>query len=194
MSTSQFNENCFRAMMMPYEKDYQTYTKTGTVSEYLKTFLVTDYVRQVSQAEPILAYPTDNQHITSVGTYYNGKQTPADRIENTMWRDMLVSQLYPATLRFPKFQETGSGIEFAPKNVGTVYLDYFRTPKRPVWGYTPVNNRPVFSQALSTDMEIDEFAFNNVSAYFFSFVGVNLSDANIAAFATAFKQETNMIL
>lgn len=191
----QFNENCFRSIMMPYEKDYQTFIKTGKTSDFLKTYLVTDYTRQVNPTNPIIQYPADLEHISSVGAYTNGRQVEAEKMENPMWKKMFSSYLFPATKRFPKFQEVENGIEVAPKNIGTVYIDYFRTPKKPFWGYTlDSDGYPIYNPATSVGLEISEFAFNNVSAYYFAFRGVNLSDANITAFATAFKQETNMLL
>lgn len=190
----QFNDNCFRSIMMPYEKDHQTFIDTKKVSDFLRSYLVTDYIRQINPNSPIISYPTDLQHISSVGAYTNGKQVKVEKMENSEWREMLSSGLYPATKRFPKYQQIQNGIEVAPKDIGTVYLDYFRTPLKPLWNYTVVDGDPVYNPATSVGLEISEFAFNNVSAYYFGFRGINLTDANITAFATAFKAESNMKL
>ena len=72
-----------------------------------------------------------------------------------------------------------------------IELDYFKTPPAPVWGYTTVNNRPVYDPATSTNFIWDSFALNEVAAAYLALIGVNLKDNELAAFAQMYKQETN---
>ena len=195
MTPSQFNINCFQAMMIPYSKDYETFVQTKVVSNYLQNFLKTNYVQQVNPINPIVPYPSDFQFLSSAGTYYEQTQIDATLVDNVDWREMLRpnSLNYP-TLRFPKYQQIGAGIIFAPNNVGTSYLDYFATPIQPVWAFTTVNNRKVYDAANSVNLDIDAFATNMVMGYFLQMVGINLGDDQLSGFAQMFTKETNLAL
>lgn len=189
----QFNELCHRAQMQVFEKDRETFIATGVASNFLQSFL-TLLTQQVNPVLGTIPYPTDYEHTSAARSYYNGNEYPIDLIENTKWGDVLISALNPPTLRFPKYAQFGNEYRFAPKNIGTVFIDYFRTPLRPIWAYTVVNNRPVYDSANSIDFEWDEFAFNNVAAMFLSLNGVNLKDTELAQFSQMYKQETNSVL
>lgn len=193
ISPSQFNEVANRSQMQLFESDFQTFLGTKNISEYLKTFLKNKTTTVPLTGE--LSFPSDFQHIASLRSYYvkesGGVEVPIEEVRNESWGAISTSDLLTPTKRFPKFSKFGGVIRFAPKNVGIVMMDYFKTPVVPVWGYTVANNRPVYSAAASTDFEWDDFAFNNVAAIYLSLIGVNLKDGELSMFAQQYKQETN---
>jgi hypothetical protein len=70
-------------------------------------------------------------------------------------------------------------------------LDYFRTPIKPEWNYTIVNNRPVYDPLTSVNFEWDSFAMNNIAGIFLELFATTIKDAELTAFAQAFQQQSN---
>ena len=189
LSPSQFNLVANRAQMVLFEKDYETLLATEEISEYLRTFLVSNPYMVPANGE--LAYPSDYQHLASMGNYYNGTFIQCSEIKNTAWGLEQVSQLRQATKRFSKFTKGGTYIEFLPKNIGIIQMDYFRTPVAPVWGYTVVSSRPVYDASTSTNFEWNETFLNAVAAIFLQLIGINLREGDLLQFANQFTAETN---
>lgn len=194
VSPSQFNAIANRAQMQLFEKDFQTFLATGSVSEFLKTFL-----KNSTTSVPVsglLPYPSDWEHASAIRSYYvraGGLSTeiPVIEVKNSSWGAISTSQLQVPSKRFPKYSEFGNGIRFLPKTIGTIMLDYFKTPTPPVWGFTTVSGRPVYDASSSTDFEWDGFSLNNVASMYLSLIGVNLKDGELSQFSEAYKQQTN---
>ena len=193
VTTDQFNILCNQAQLAIFSRDYQTFVQTGVITNFFQTFLTTNYVGQVNQQTGILPYPDDLQYVSAVGHYYKQKQYDCELIDNTDFRKISPpnSLNYP-TLRHVKYEQQGSGLRFAPANVGIVYIDYFHKPKQPTWAYTIVNNQQVYNPTTSVDFEWDEFSLNQVAAVYLQFIGINLKDSDVSNFALAFTQESKL--
>ncbi|MES3018137.1 MAG: hypothetical protein V4721_10170 [Bacteroidota bacterium] len=195
--TTDFNRIANQAQMQVFEKDFQTYLQTDMVTEFLGYFL-----KNQTTSVPVtgtLPYPSDFQHVSSIRSYYvrpGGASTeiPVIEVKNASWGDISTSQLLEPSKRFPKFSEFGNGIRFLPKNIGSVMLDYFKTPVAPVWGFTVASGREVYSAAASTDFEWDIFSMNNVASVYLQLIGCNLKDGELLQFSNQFQQETNSVL
>lgn len=197
ISPSQFNFVANQAQMLVFEKDYQIFLQTESISEFLSLFLKNQTT--TVPATGLLPYPSDLQHVASIRSYYvrpAGKSTEitVDWVKNSSWGDVVSSQLMEPTKRFPMYSDFSTEIRFAPKNIGIIMLDYFKTPTAPVWGYTVASSRPVYSSAASTDFEFDLFAMNNVAAVYLSLIGINLKDGELQQWSDAFTKQTNSTL
>jgi len=179
--------------MVLFEKDRQTFIETGTASDFFQNFL-TLYTAQANFNTGYLAFPSDWQHTSAVRSYYEGNEYPVDMVESSQWGDVLISKLNPPTLRFAKCSEFGNIYRFAPKNVGTVFVDYFKTPVAPHWNFTIVNDEEVYSASGSVDFEFDLFSMNNVAAVYLKMIGCDIKDEFLTGFANQFAAETNSIL
>jgi hypothetical protein len=51
------------------------------------------------------------------------------------------------------------------------------------WGYTIVNGRPVYSEALSTQPEWNDTDMNEIIYLALSYIGLNIKDGDVAQFA-----------
>ncbi len=190
----QFNETCQRAQMQLFERDYQTFLQTEDISEFLAFFL-----KNTPSSVPgtgLLPYPSDFEHTASIRKYYvpasgPGKMINVDEVKNVEWGNIQISALQEPTLRFPKFSHFSDSIRFLPRTIGLVEMDYFRTPVAPVWGFTVVNGRPVYSSAASTDFEWSQFAENSVASLYLSLIGINLREDQLLMFSQMYKNETN---
>lgn len=197
LSIPEFNEFAQRAQMIPFEKDRAIFLATQNTSDFLASFLKNEIV--VVPSSGILAYPSDFEHTSSVRSYYvrpNGlsSEISVDPVKNRDWGDINGSQLQNGTKRFPKYSEFKDAYRFLPRNIGTVMIDYFSTPIKPVWAYTIVSGREVYDPILSVDFQWDEFAMNNVLAIFLQMRGMNLREGDLAQWATQFKQESESAL
>lgn len=197
VTVTQFGLVANQAQLVIFEKDYQTFTKTGEISEYLQTFIKTTNTSVPSSG--VYTLPSDYQHMSSVRHYYVqedgvGAMIPVNGVDVEEWGLAQISKLMKPSSRFPKYNEAANTLRFLPRTIGLIEMDYFKTPIVPVWGYTTVNNRPVYDPLTSTDFEWDAFALNTVASAYLSLIGCNLKDMELGAFANQFKAETNSIL
>ncbi len=197
ISPSQFNQVANQAQLQLFENDFETFLQSGSVSEYLKTFL-----KNKTTSVPVdgtLPYPSDFQHASSIRSYFVrpgqlSTEIPVVEVKNTSWGNISTSQLQQPTKRFPKYSEFGDGIRFLPKLIGTVMLDYFKTPTPPVWGYTKIANQPVYNSATSTNFDWSEFSLNEIMGIYLTMIGINIKDGDLAQWSQQFKQENKSLL
>ena len=182
-----------QAQMVKFEADRNIYISTGELTEYLKSFLkkITKQVPPTGE----LAMPSDLQHTAAMRMYYqrpDGKsvEITVKEVKDVSWGDIQISSLLRPIPRFSKYMEFGRTFRLAPKNIGTIYLDYLRTPVKPEWKYTTVNNRPVYNPLLSVDFEWAESFCNEIAGIYLGFIGINLQFTELQNFAQAFKNES----
>ena len=198
LTVTQFNDVAHRAQMQVFEKDRAIFIAKEICSDYLKTFLITT-VKNGPFAAGEIPMPDNLEHITSVRSYHIksdglGMEVPVQEVKNKYWGEVTSSSLFSATSRFPKYTEFNGHLRVLPINTNNITIDYFRTPIKPIWAYTTVNGRPVYDSSSSTNFEWEDFALNNVAAYFLQMVGVNLKDGELLNFTQQYKQETNSLL
>lgn len=183
------------AQMYQFTQDYETYNNTGVCSNYLKTFLKIGGVYQVPPTTHVVPYPSDFEYVSSMRHYYNQTQYKVEYVDNIEVGEILVpnSLEYP-TKRFAKYQYVDDGLNIMPNDVGIIYLDYFRTPVAPHWGYTIANDEPVYDPANSTNFEWGTYFFNRIASIYLQFIGINLQDGQIEKFANEFTAETKVLL
>ncbi len=197
VTVPQFNSAANRAQMQLYERDYQTFLKTKEVSEFLKVFLSNTVFTVPVNGEH--SYPSDYQHLTSLRKYYVnaknvGRMIEIEEISNVEWGFSQISQLQEPTLRFPKYNEYSSVIRFIPRNIGTVEVDYFKTPVEPLWAFTIVNGRPVYDPVNSVNFEWFSYNFNEIAGIYLSLIGINLREGDLLNWSNQYKQENNSTL
>lgn len=195
VSPTQFNQLANRAQMQLFEKDRTLFLETGEITVFLSYFLKT--VTSAVTGTGLLAYPSDLVQTTAIRTSYTPPSTgvaievPVDYVENAKWGEISASQLMPYTQEFPKYAEFDVVFRFLPKTITSVIIDYLRLPVAPIWGFTVVSNRPVYSAGTSTNFEWTDNFTNEVAAIYLSLIGVNLKDGELAQFAEMYKQQNN---
>jgi hypothetical protein len=193
ITPSQFNIAAHRAQMIVFEKDRLTFLKTGESSDYLDWFLVNTIINP-NQLTGYAPYPKGFQHTAGVRSYYNGKEQKVDLVTNNAWGEIQQSELMPPTLNFPKYTEFAGEYRFLPRNIGTVMLDYWKEPVKPVWGYKIVNNVAVYDPATSVDFEWESFALEMVADAYISIIAQNLKDQQLAQYAEVKGKQNNSIV
>lgn len=191
---NQFNILCSAAQLVPYKQDYETYSKTGVASNFLKTFLsVGETVIQTTPTNKIIPYPTDFEYVGALRYYYNNTQYKASYIDNNQIADVLrPNSLIGVTPDFNKYTYGDDGLIVYGDN-NTWYLDYFKTPTPPIWNYTIVNNQPVYNPVGSVDFAFEYYSMNLVAGVFLGMIGINLQEPILEKFAAEFQAENKTI-
>jgi hypothetical protein len=189
-----FNNFCQQSNLQLMAEDYQTFFKTKVVTNFLQTFLKKGLPQMVPPTNPIVPYASDFQYLSNVSHYYKKIKYDCELVDNVDWYKIQVpnSLEYP-TLRDSKYQQLGTGIELAPKDIAIVYVDYFSTPIAPIWNYTIVSNRKVYNPVGSVNFQCDMVHLNRLMAIFLQFIGIELKDSEIAGFSQQLTAETKVI-
>ena len=80
-------------------------------------------------------------------------------------------------------------IQFYPKNIGKVIFTYLRTPKKPYWGSTLSNNRPVYDPSTSVDVESPDITHNEIAMGVLGFLGISIREQQLQVYADQMKKE-----
>lgn len=192
---AEFNLVADRAQMQLFEKDYAYFLSLpdGPITEYLSFFLKKKTLIINTYGEA--AWPSDYQHTASIRSPYVHPKKGMIEVEvteetNLQFGKLQASQLFEGTRRYPKYSIYSDTVKFLPRDLGMAYMDYFKTPVKPIWGYTlDGDNNEIYNASTSTDFEWDEFAMNEVAGIYLSLIGINLKDGDISQFAELFKAQ-----
>ncbi len=140
----------------------------------------------------LLPYPADYVYYDTLTTVGGILITQAAPDEVAILNQ---SQIKPPTAQYPRLTEYSDGIRITPATIVSVNMTYVRQPATPLWNYTIVNNEPVYAatggvigDGNSVDWELSELVHIRICMKMAAYFGVNLSLADVAAFAMA--QET----
>lgn len=189
VSPSQFNQIADRAQMEFFEKDFRHWQQSQEVTDALGVFL-----KKLSTSVPLtgkLVYPSDYIHFASSRHYYAqiGKEVQVENVENSEYGVRVDSEVTPPSLRFPILTEYDTYMQVEPKDIGLISLDYFRQPSSPVWGYTTVNNRPIYNAATSVNWELPNETHNALVMMMCSYLGMNIREGELIQYSEMQKQQ-----
>lgn len=93
------------------------------------------------------------------------------------------SLIKPPTTRFPKMTIHSNGINIFPTSITTINLSYLRKPVTPVWGYTTVNDEPVYNAGTSQDFETSSTTHLEICNMILSTFGMSLNLSELVQYA-----------
>lgn len=181
---AQLNNILQQAQMLPFNQDRAVFIETGQTSDYLETFLKTKIGIVDSVGD--IPFPNDYEHTCAIGHYYDTIYCPAYPISMKEYFDINRSQFLQPTMEFPKYAEHAGVFKFLPRTMGSVNIQYFKTPKQPVWGFLMGSGRPVYDATTSVNFEWNASYINRVAGAFLSLIGMNLRAEDLQAFADKF--------
>jgi len=109
-------------------------------------------------------------------------ERPIEVVKENDWYSRMSSSIVAPSMKRPIAKFLSGKISVRPKSLTSVTLTYLRYPNTPKWGYTIVNNRPVYDSASSTDIEAPEEAFNNIAMICLGFLGINLREQDLVQY------------
>jgi len=149
-------------------------------------------------------YPSDYLHTSSVRYHYTKQIKKGDVQErdvevraytNAEWGKALESNIVKPEKRRPGLTFYDTYIQFEPKALGKVTLDYLRTPPDPLWGYTLVDGREVYAETGgvtgdSVNLLLDENTIEEVVGSMLSYMGIRIREGSLAQYGEMYKQAT----
>jgi hypothetical protein len=78
-----------------------------------------------------------------------------------------------------------------PYSIGSFQMSYLKYPPDPIWGYTLVNDVPIFNTSTSVDVFVDPLSYLELTLMILQNVGVNLSSDLVTQYAVA-KEKDNI--
>lgn len=97
--------------------------------------------------------------------------------------DILFNTICPPTLLYPICAYYLGGLEVWPHDILSVIFTYLKRPVTPVWGFTVVNDEPVYNPATSTDFEWPDMCLNDITIMCLKYIGINLESQELIGFA-----------
>lgn len=199
LNPEQFNLILHRAQMTKFMElygnpmDYQVgnpvpkiaYEVTQKISDDLRAFKKQPNV--ILDRSGHLALPSDYVHLISLryktGTNVDGVVVPKyvdiKIIDEDKEYYRLGSGIVAPTKKFPIGVLKSDYVQIYPTNITTVQLSYLSQPPKPVWGYTMINNRPVFNAATSVDLLWPDVVINDIVILALSYVGISIKDGDL---------------
>lgn len=161
-------------------------------TDALAPFLVATVINQTLPG--VFVVPADYVHLSSVGATHNGKRVVVTVVNDDEWNDRVDSPLTPATDKYPiaRFVSAGTArlISVMPATVMSIFFNYLKKPVDPVWGYTIVNDEPVYNSATSVQMEFAPMYHLDIAKLILSYLGIEFRDEYLSQFAEMSKAQT----
>lgn len=101
---------------------------------------------------------------------------PVEVVSNDVLGDRLFSSIVYPTETYPICCFYSGYIQFYPITMRFVNFDYLRMPETPVWGYTVVNDQPVYNPATSVQLEWSEIYHLDIANLILQYAANNLRD------------------
>ncbi len=192
------------------------YNQTQKISDDLREFIVrgTLYV----PATGIMEYPLDYLHFSSASSTYldssisskdmnsdcpgcskeekrkNIKASVVNKvvsvrpIDDFELANILGSSIVAPTREYPILTFYSEGVQYHPKDIGSVDFVYLRRPAKALWAFTTPASKPQYDAANSIDLEWPEQVFNEIAVRILSFVGINLREADLTQYSEGKRQ------
>lgn len=192
------------------------YNQTQKVSDDLRKFIVRSTLNVNSNG--IMPYPSNYLHFSSASSsYVDSTITSQDEMEdcpdcNKVSRkknllasvyskvvsvrpvddfelsNILGSSIVAPTKEYPVLAFYQEGVQYHPKDIGSVDFVYLRRPRKGLWAYTTPTSKPEYDSANSIDLEWPEQVFNEIAVRILSFVGINLREADLTQYSEGKRQ------
>lgn len=169
--------------------------KGQKITDDLKPFLTQ---KTVYLSAGKFTLPSDYVHLSSArGTYLENQDCGQLPLEETTNVDVvndnelayrLSSFIDRPSLKYPVMAFYDTYCQVYPKSMQSMVITYLRKPINPVWGYTIQNNNAVYNPTTSVDFEMPDETHNEICYRILSYLGVNLRDGDLAAYAQQMKQ------
>lgn len=186
----------------------QNYTPGNPTSpmSYQVTQKITDDTRQfiakadiVRSANGYFDYPSDYYAYSSLRHRYieqpkkcGDKPYWEDRkvevLDDSEFTERLESNIIPATNYYAIGNYYSYGIDVKPDNINKVVLTYVKIPVTPVWGYTLVNDQPVYASGSSTDFDYPVSMTNDIAIMVLGKLGLNLLMPEVMQYSELIKK------
>lgn len=182
------NEDKFRIEYGIREKGpgYPVYFQSNQNStDALRPFI--DTVTILTAAPNIIPLPADYVHYISAANYISGFPHPITVVNMDEMNQVRVDPIAFPAEEYPYATIEGNQMMVYPSSIDRVDLTYLRKPAQPVWGYTIVNDEPIYNSATSTQLEWKEVYHIDIARLILAYLGINFRDGDLLNYAEQIK-------
>lgn len=182
----------YEVIIAEFNEFYDHYVKTQKISDFLLPY---KRLKITNLTGGIATLPEDYA-FTRIVTLPDGTQI--DLIEDKFWAKRIKRRVGPVSATRPicRIDDTGEVmptkvLKVLPNDTVQVYHEYFKTPARPVYAYNVDENRYVYDDATSTDVEFGPMMLPNLQLKLLGRLGFNLRTQDIVNFSEQMRQKEN---
>jgi hypothetical protein len=174
--------------MQPYPK--YSYQETQKITDDLRPF-----VKRINLNLNFgqLQYPEDYVHFASLmavrfvniaGTSNSiPRHIEIQAVDESELGYMLGSDIVYPEPDYPVVAFYDNYMQVYPIETSNVIFTYLRRPVKPLWAFDIVNNRPVYNDANSVDIEFPDETLNEIAMKILSYVGINLREPSLMQYS-----------
>jgi len=111
------------------------------------------------------------------------KERPIETVKDNEWGKRVSSTIVVPSLKRPIVRRIGNKFTLRPKAITNINLVYLRYPNEAKWEYNTINNRPVYDQSSSVNIEAPQDAFNEIAMLVLEFMGIRLRERDLVEYA-----------
>lgn len=157
--------------------------------ETLSDFVVNEYPMSPSTMSPSL--PNDYIYDIAFKTTIGGVNKTIKKVAYNKLESYLNSTIDLPTAINPIYVELANNMQLYPTLYTPTYLTYYRLPVTPVWGYTMVNNRPVYNPATSVNFEWQPTETTRLVSRILGYMGMSIRDSELEQYAQQMTQQAS---
>lgn len=187
ITPSQCTTNLDTGQMDCFGEWFKLYGADQEIHDALRPFRV--YYQFTSDAAGFVTFPSGYLHL--LGQPFTVTGSTVNRIDFVNEDELpfaLTSQLRAVTTSYPIAVDTSTGFSIYPQTLQTGFFTYLKRPATPVYGYTQVGRVITYDSTTSTQLEWSDAYINAIIAQSLKYVGVNMDEQGISAFAEQYKQ------
>lgn len=130
------------------------------------------------------ALPVDYFHLSSIG--FGTSYTRIEQVEDAFLSNKLNDPLCGPDASHPIVIMYDQYMQFYPiSGISSPKFNYLKTPVRPVYAYTIVNDRPVYDDGSSVDVEWNTGNQSELALKTLNYLGINLREGELVQYSFA---------
>lgn len=177
------------AQLDKLEDDFSLYGINQKIHDSIRPFRV--YQPFTSASDGTVTYQSDYLHIVgSPYLVYGSTVTPITFILEDEFVSTLTNQLRPVNAGNPIARDISNGFVIYPQQVQVGGYTYIKRPATPVLSYTQVGRVITYIPSTSVQLQWSDIYINNIIARALKYLGLNMAEQDISAFAEKYTNET----
>ena len=164
----------------------EQFQATQSIDDSLRKFIVSVPLTKTGQG---FNFPSDFAawgngdylFVQQINGQNNATKIPVDFVTLAERAYRLSNYITFPTYEYPIGTYLNNQILIEPDGIDMITLSYVRYPVKPVWGYTIVNDEPVYDPATSVDFEFPNLDWDNIANISLEYYALFLRDSELFA-------------
>lgn len=189
LTTAQAMSALDNGQMNAFEEYFKLYGQNQEIHDALRPFRI--YYNFTSDNSGFVTFPDGYLHI--VGQPFTVTGSTVNRIDfmnEDEFPFAITSQLRPITNSYPIAVDTSTGFSIYPQQTQIGFMWYLRRPNTPIYATVQSGRSIYFDATNSVELEWSDAYINNIIARALKFVGINMNEDGVYAFAEQYNKET----